>query len=290
MRLRRAGDSTSPRQDTGGPFDPLRGHTWAREGATLKFRWPALENGTYSLVVEAPGFAEPLLVLADVVVPAPANGDPRLDPLDLRELVGTLLVRIPSGLAEGTRVLVFPQPQADDRVWDGFEMGRELRIAVPKRPVDLLFAASERRPTMVRGAVDVVDVTLEPWPRVELRVLGADALPAGVQLRAYARSPGKPEKPERQYRTANSGGGLSLYLAAPTSAPEVKDGVAMLTVGEGVSDLAFWVALDPRGRPTPLKKFTPNQIVAGAPVTVHLDADELRAAIEKLQQDAPSKK
>lgn len=271
--------------------DPLRGQGWEMNGAETKYRWPALESGTYVLRVESPGLAEPLLTVPDVVVPAPEGGDARLAPLDLRDAIATLRVQVqvppPSDerRGRGQDVYVFPQPQADDREWSGVQTNGEVVLAVPKRPVDLVIASSGLRPATVRGATGSVAVTLEPWPTVEVRVLGAEALPAGAQLYLSARAAGKPVRDSRRYVLEYASGGLDGLIGQPTSSAAVADGLATLAVGDGAFDLGVYLLLEKRGSGTSLKQFSPSQVVAGAPVTVQLDADEVRAVVERLQRE-----
>jgi hypothetical protein len=298
LRLQHPGASPPPSPKDGDRFgrrDPLRGEPAGSDATQAKYRWPALESGTYELRVELSGFADAQVTVPDVVVPAPAGGDARLLPLDVRDAIGTLRVQVhmptPGVDERGNRsVYVFPQPQAPDRDWGGVQIGDETVMAVPKRPVDLLIASTGMRPASVRGATGSVDVTLEPWPKVELRVLGTEALPAGAELRAMGLAPGRSARNRMRYALEYSSGGLDNLLEPATGYELVKDGVATLSVGDGAYDLSFYLTLEQRGRGAALKKFTPGQIVAGAPVTVQLDADEVRAAVEKLQQAAPAKK
>jgi hypothetical protein len=178
---------------------------------------------------------------------------------------------------------VFVQPQPDPQEWSGFTVGKaEAVLPMPKRAVDLLIAAEGRRPVTVRGARGDVEVTLEEWPGTEVRFLGAEALAAGAMLRASGRPPA--ETRHLRYRVAWGAGDLDYLLRPRGNSVLVKDGVATLVIGEGAARLSVWVQLEERGRALALKQVTPSEIFAGAPITVQLSADEIRAAVESLQQ------
>ncbi len=153
-----------------------------------------------------------------------------------------------------------------------------------------MIAMDDHRPVTLRGAVDAAEVTMEPWPTVPVTCLGIEALPADAILRISARGANDGKQDERRYRTEWGAGSLVGLLAPSTGVAEVKDGVAELQVGEGVHTLSAYLSLEARGRGRLLQQLTPNEIVAGAPVTVQLAVDEVRSAVAALQQQAANAK
>jgi hypothetical protein len=273
--------------------DPLQARPLAKVDGTTPYSWLALPAGTYDLRVEAAGSAEPFLQIPDVVVPAPEDGDPRLLAIDLRELVTTLRVRVERPGQDPTNragPILFLLPQADEREWRGELAIGELVLPVPKRPLELLVACEGCQPTTLRGVVDRATVTLQPWPTVPVTFQGLEALPSGARLQAaaHALNPGK--RDERRYRTVGRGGMLEHLLAPSPYLVEVQDGAVSLPVGDGVHSLSVYLTLGSDQRSKGLKQLAPNQLVAGAPVTVQLSADEIRTVVAELQKQAAKAK
>ncbi|MFO1031512.1 MAG: hypothetical protein U1F60_10555 [Planctomycetota bacterium] len=274
-------------------FDRLHARAQAKSDGTTPYAWFALPAGTYDLRIEAAGSAEPFVEVPNVVVPSPEGGDPRLLEIDLRELVTMLRVRVAGPSQDQTRretPMVFVLPQANELEWQGILANTELVLPVPKRPVDLLVACEGCRPVTLRGVVDGATVTMEPWPTVAVAFQGLEALPAGalLQAAAHAARPGK--RDERGYRTQGRSGMLSHLLAPSSYLVDVQDGAVSLPIGDGVYSLSVYLRLGPDQRPKGLKQLTPNQLVAGAPVTVQLSADEIRSVVADLQQQAAKAK
>lgn len=267
--------------------DPLLAQARGPVDGAIPYTWAALPAGTYDLRVEAIGSATPFLEVSDVVLPAPSGGDPRLRAIDLRELVTTLRVRVELTGQDATRrevPMVFLLPQTNEQEWQGVPADTELVLPVPKRPVDLMVACEGYRPATLRGAVGNATVTLRPWPTVQVTFTGREALPAGANLQASARAANAGKRDERRYSTPWRSGMLSTLLAPPMSRTDVKDGVVDLPVGDGVHGLSVYVSLAPGKRGKSLKQLQPNELVAGAPVTVQLSADEIRSVVAELQQ------
>jgi hypothetical protein len=199
-----------------------------------------------------------------------------------------LRVRVTKSRPDNNRTVVFLQPQPEDRDWSGSTVVKgEAVLPVPKRPVDLLVACQGMRPLAVRSAVGSVEVTLEPWPSLELRFPAAEALPSGASLRAVLNPPASARRSTR-YLLEQGSGQLDSLLRAQASAV-VKDGVASLPIGEGTMRLSVFVQLGDRGRPTALAQVDPREVAAGAPVTVQLSPEEIRTAVESLQGTAGKK-
>ncbi len=271
--------------------DPLQAQPQAKTDEATPYAWAALPAGTYTLRVEAGGLAEPYAVVADVVLPPPEGGDPRLLGIDLRPVMTTLRLRVKTNgeATEGRRQpILFLQPQADEKQWRGLQCAiGEAVLPVPKRPVDLMVVMDECRPVTLRGAVDAAEVTLEPWPTVQVTCQGIEALPPGANLSVIVRGPNAGKRDDRRYRTEWRAGPLENLLGTPNSSnssAEVKDGVATVQVGDGVHSVSVYLSLGARGRGKSLKQVAPNQLVAGAPVTLQLSADEIRSLVAELQQ------
>lgn len=292
LRLQPRTPATNDTQARGpGPFrmrgDPLLAQARAPVDGVVPYTWSALPAGTYDLRVEAIGSAAPFVVVQDVVVPEPAGGDPRLLAIDLRELVTTLRVRVElTGQDANSREtpMVFQLPQANEQEWQGVPANTELVLPMPKHPVDLLVACDGYHAETLRGAVGSATVTLRPWPTVQVTFTGREALPAGAHLRASAHATNAGKRDERRYSTPGRGGMLGDLLAPPMSLAEVKDGVIDLPIGDGVHGLSVYLSLAPGKRGKFLKQMQPNELVAGAPVSVHLSADEIRSVVAELQQ------
>lgn len=268
--------------------DPMQARPQAKVDGATPYVWAALPAGTYTLRVESAGLAEPYAEVPDVVLPLPEGGDPRLLGIDLRDRMATLRVRVERNGEDPERhegSEAFLLPQAEDQEWMGMPLqGRETVLPVPKRPVDLLVACEGCRPVTLRGVVDSATVTLEPWPTVQVTFQGLEALPPGSVLEATASATNAGKRDERRFSTEWRSSSLSSLLGPSTHLTQVQDGVVSLPFGDGVHSLSVYVRLGPDQRAKELKQVTPNELVAGAPVTVQLSADEIRSVVAELQQ------
>ncbi|MCU0867485.1 MAG: hypothetical protein MUC36_27195 [Planctomycetes bacterium] len=297
LRLQPHDRAVAPKAQDGrrwGRDDPLQAKPQAKTDAATPYAWAALPAGTYTLRVEAGGLAEPYAVVADVVLPQPEGGDPRLLGIDLRPVMTTLRLRVTThGEASDPRdqPILFLQPQALEQEWRGLQFAiGEAVLPAPKRPIDVMVCMEGCRPVTLRGAVDTAEVTMEPWPTVPVSCLGLDALPSGATLSISARAANAGQRDERRYRTEWRAGSLANLLTPSAGATEVENGVARLQVGDGVHTLSAYLSLEARGQGKLLQQLTPNEIVAGAPVTVQLAVDEVRSAVAALQQQAADAK
>jgi hypothetical protein len=267
--------------------DRLRAREGGHADGVARYRWDAVPPGAYTLRVEALGLAAPFTTIPDVVVPPPAGGDPRLLRIDLRERVGVLRVLVENPTERGG--LVFFEPPHDDGPRRGFRLaGKETLLPAPKGPADLLVVAADFRPQRIVGASGSVTVRFEPWPRVDLRFVGAE-VPADVTLRVS----GSPLDPvpgaDRQFVADWGGGSMSQFLL-PRSSQVVADSAATLPVTDGVTRLQVRVAFGERGRSVSLNDVTPNEIVAGTAVTMTLSPEEITAAVATMRQQTNEKK
>jgi hypothetical protein len=271
--------------DFGRKPSPLRAQPQVARDEFVSYRWGPLEAGDYRLRVEAAGIGT-VATVPDIRLPLPPGGDARLAPLDLRGAVATLAVRLTLPPAEGATddVCAFVQPQANELRWEGVTLrgGRRV-LLVPPGPVDVFFGAEGRRPMLVRGATDEVDVVLEPWPTVEVQLLCPVPLPDGVTLSCGAGEVGAADARQRWYQTDGSGGNLEkLTRASRYGGSELRDGRAVLVLGDGPQRL--FVGLAHGSGPTvPLRQGVPERVVAGPAVVVTLAPDEVTAAIATLR-------
>jgi len=72
---------------------------------------------------------------------------------------------------------------------------------------------------------------------------------------------------------------------APREPQPVENGVAAVPMGDGVMRLQVYLSLGANGGNVELVRFTPQEIVGGAPVTITLAADEIRSVLAARPQD-----
>lgn len=185
--------------------------------------WRDITPGRYTLELRLEGVAKPLLSLADVEVPGPAAGDPRLLGIDLRSLVQVVTVRVAAAapftdrLARATLQLPIPQQpptgRTEFRVVDGVA-----RCLLPAGPRDLFVRCPDLQTVALAGVQGEVTVVLQPWPEVQLTFPDLPALPAGVTVTASL---------------AVDADTLALHELQPNERREISNGTAMLRVGPG---------------------------------------------------------
>lgn len=171
----------------------LRGNALVAPGGRVDTFWSGVERGTYSLVVRLGGVADPLLVIPDVLVPGPKGGDARLGSIDLRPMLQLVTLRVldragrpflDDPLREFVRygyVVMDSQPQDGKSVFE--VRTRDACLLVPRTVPAVWFATLGFRPQWVplTGA-NPIDVRLEAWPRVALRLATGTVLPDGCEV------------------------------------------------------------------------------------------------------------
>jgi hypothetical protein len=259
-----------------------------RGGEQVRAEWSALVAGTYTLHVALPGHPAPLLELPGIAVPMPAAGDARVQPLDLRGLMRWLQIDVRvAGVGKPVpkNWLLFPQPQpvGADVVWGGSMVsGNRGQMLLGPAVRELLVVGEGFVPQRVEVAGDAVSVVMQPWVELELLLAPGTELPAGTRVGVALRTPFA-ELDEQSFRTSRSGGSLGRSLQPQATAAEFVDGRATLLIGDGVHRLTVTLWRGNLGYPLP--RATPGEVVAGGPVTVVLDAGEVRAVAERLPPD-----
>ncbi|MBL8738373.1 MAG: hypothetical protein JNL12_18225 [Planctomycetes bacterium] len=269
------------------------------EAGRARYEWSAVEPGKYALQICVPGCAEPLLSIDDVVLPLPDSGDPRLASIDLRQVLRVVTLRLEALEDGGERRLAmdrdlhaFLQPQEDPAAWEGFLLRPPAAaLLLPSRPVSMLVASRSGPPATVSipPSVEVVDIERTKWPELELRLAPGTVVPDGCELYARLLPKGGPGAGRflAQYRGSSSSGVLAdLLRPAEAMGLLTLDRSTRSAIGDGVAELRIAMRCGTRHRD--LQRFTPNEVVAGAPVTITLDAAELAAAAKALApKDAP---
>ncbi|MEZ6038600.1 MAG: hypothetical protein R3F29_14050 [Planctomycetota bacterium] len=277
-------------------LDPSLGEYTGRaagESGAHRFTWRALPDGRYTLrFFGAP--QAPLLEIPDVVLPLPDGGDARLVDIDLRQLVTPLhvTVKIDETFTDraGRGVMVFALPQPADADWYGIKaLNGECVLAAPRGPIDLLVKEDASMPTTLSGVQDEAEVTIRPWPSVEVTFAGIDALPEGAQLSANARmeDPAVRNRDRRRYHVDGSSGMVENLYRANRDSGRVEDGKITLQLIDNVTPLHVSLRFGRHSKQ--LTQFSPNQLVAGQPVTVQLSIEELQQVVAELQAQGDGK-
>ena len=274
------------------PADNRRASVGGSDAAAATCRWLAVEPGIYTLRVTLRGSSEPLLEVADVAVPLPAGGDPRLQPLDLRASLRHVDLRLLDARGQdlSRAAMVFVQPQADPQRWCGARVsGRPAKLPLPMRAQTILVASEGCRPTTAVVPADVVEFAMrvDPWPRVEIALADPAVIPEGLQLSIHAqpaasRRSGSYAFPQGGSRQSGDLAGLFRPEAGSVVLRRDAPGATVVVGDDGPATLVCYLRRGDRYRR--LARCTPNEVVAGAPVTITLDAAEIAAAAAALAE------
>lgn len=262
---------------------PLDGAAGVPPGARL--RWPDVPRGRYRLAVGPVGWPEPAIELRDVDLPQPAEGDPRLADLDLRPHVRFARVRVkrpPLASDEQEVAAVFVDPEAQPAAeWVGFPVQAGVaRVALPKRPVDLLVGATGCRPAALFRVRGDCDVELQAWPRAQLEFVGLPPLPDDVELKVSGLEAGAPQHPG-VFRAGPHHDRLERLLEDRAIARCNAAGVVAVPAQSRPGTFGVW--LIGAGHLVQLQRLSTDQLPAGPlRVRVQLDADEVAAALAEL--------
>ncbi|MFN7590874.1 MAG: hypothetical protein ACK501_06115 [Planctomycetota bacterium] len=276
----------------GRPADNRRGYAMRAKNDAATFQWSAVEPGTYTLRAAVLGGSEAALEVANVIVPASSGGDPRLAPLDLRGSLRLVALQVldPRGDEVGNGAHLFLEPQANPRHWSGaLLLGRSARALLPVHSQSVLVVRDGCRPTKAVVPADVAEfaVRIEPWPRVELALADPTLLPEGCELRLYA-SPAA-SRQTGSFSVRGHSGELESWFRPDASMIVLQRGapVGKVVVGDGPCTLSLYLQRGEHQRG--LRRFTPNVVVAGAPVTITLDAAEVAAVAAALNEPQKAK-
>lgn len=271
----------------------ILGNSLVAPGGRVDTFWSAVDRGTYSLVVRLLGVAEPLLVIPDVMVPGPKGGDARLGSIDLRPMLQIVTLRVFDrvgrplgdeplhGLPRDAYIVLDSQPHEASSVFEVFT--RDARLLVPRTVTAVWFATLGFRPQWVPlTGSNPIDVRLEAWPRVALRLATGTVLPEGCELvvRGVAE-----RAPEARRVEVLPGAGFSIGdLMQPA------EGVAVLQQPdrEALLEVDHWapeLQLRRGDRTCSLLRSAFSdwpEARTGRGVTITLDLDELAAAAAAL--------
>jgi hypothetical protein len=255
-----------------------------------RVRWPDVPRGRYRLQLGPAGWPEPALELRDVELPLPGDGDPRLASLDLRPHVRFVRVRVqrpPLASDEPDLAVVFVDPFAQPAAeWVGFPVQAGVaRVALPKRPVDLLVGATGCRPGSLQRVRSDCAVELQPWPRAQLEFVGLPPLPDDVELKVSGLLAEAPQHPG-VFRAGPHRDRLERLLEDRAVARANAAGLVWVPAQARPAEFGVWL-IGP-GHLVPLQRLSTNQLPAGpGRVRVQLDADEVSAALAELAAQRP---
>jgi protocatechuate 3,4-dioxygenase beta subunit len=168
--------------DPSAPPDPFgRGTTQVQSSG--KFEYRVLRPGTYNLRLRLGSSDHVFLELAGLMVTAgEVCADPRLNPLDARGLIRSLLIRAVD--ADGKKISQF----SVFRIKPGGEMDNfyahdgELRLPHEGAPVDLILQSDGFLRTRLQGVTSDQTVTLRRAPRVRIQITNPGVIPAGFEV------------------------------------------------------------------------------------------------------------
>ncbi|MFK7741679.1 MAG: hypothetical protein AB8H80_15280 [Planctomycetota bacterium] len=185
------------------PPETLLTHPVHIAGERYEARWPAAPAGRYHVSLELWGRQQPLRVIENVVVPAPAprGGDPRLADIDLRDEVQCITVRFADALGKPLPVkglLAYEQPSQSDLSLAYVVHGPSVCLPVPRGLRQLRALIQGHPPTPIRiepdrGRSQPITVRLHDWPTVAVRVSSPADVPSDLQF-AVAIAPSERER------------------------------------------------------------------------------------------------
>jgi hypothetical protein len=247
--------------------------------AVRELRFAGVPRGRYQLHVGPAGWGEPAVVVRDVELPLPPEGDSRLDGLDLRPHVRMVRVRVarpprPRGSRDLAAVFV-DAPTLPSDEWCGFPVvNGTARVALPLRPVELLVAAVGCRPQTLRAVRGDAQVELMAWPRLTVDLQGVPELPPGLQAVIVCRAAEPKEQVRALFRVGAERGALrELLETAPPTMHVDGDGDLPALAAPAPCSLLL---MAPWGERL-LDDVTPRQLPAG-PGRVRLQVDAAAAA------------
>ena len=207
-----------------------------QSGERHDLQWPAVPNGSYTLELTLPTRKEPILAIADVVVPPPEGGDPRLVDIDLRGALrkATLHVFDAEGKpAEHDMGVVFAFGLPEQSEWQGqIFHDNKVELLLPAGPADLLLAMRGYRPQRATCVGERLDVRLDPWPTIEV-LAGGLQVPADMQLHVRLTPVADGNANNTRYRAQWNSGSRSELMQPQTWWQEFENGRVKLPIGDG---------------------------------------------------------
>ncbi len=256
-------------------------------GERRNLHWPTVRRGTYTLEVRSWFDSQPTVRIPNVVVPPAADGDRRIEDIDLRGALRVLAVRVlaangePDPNAYGT---VFAAGQAATERWRGFRFQDAVfRLLVPKRPLDLLFVSRDLPPQAFRVDGDRLDVRLPPWPTVQLVIADMPPLPDDLSVIARLSPVDRREiAVHEQWDTDQT----VVLNDLPSAFVRAVAGRLELPIGEGPHELSLGLQ-HRNGRIEFGLLEQETRITANAtPPTIRISAERWEAAIRSIQEAA----
>lgn len=133
--------------------------------------WGALPAGSYKLTIAATGSV--VTEIPDIVLPLPADGDPRLVDIDLRQLLRVVSLRVSGADSQQGEDAISFAVSVRDEASDNHAIDygyRALELLLPRRPVQALVIAEGHRPHALRIDREDVEVKLDGWQKLTVRV------------------------------------------------------------------------------------------------------------------------
>ncbi|MBL9077449.1 MAG: hypothetical protein JNL08_08100 [Planctomycetes bacterium] len=224
---------------------------WTTDGQHHRLQWSALRAGTYTLELRLWSQPEPVLRLADVQVPGPDGGDPRLGAIDLRSLVRVVELHCTDleGAPLGEDAVVFAPGQHPAATWAAKDLhqGSPGRLLLPVQGArELLVGAEGFRPRVVAVTGAHADVRLEPWPRLEVRIANLPARPPGVSVEVQLDPPAPGSEGDAMYHSQAYRRSRAEILQVGMQCRRFDGSRVDLTIGDGPHRLWLRLADDVR--------------------------------------------
>jgi len=261
----------------------LRAIAWNENNSDARWnlQWAAMPAGSYALDLFVATGTEPILRIADIRVPVPPGGDPRLEDIDLRQALRIVKTRLldPTGqLLENIDGFVTPANATADR-WSTIFYNAEFALLLPRAPTELLFVPGNHRPMRVFCDREQLDVKLESWPTIDVEVADLPKLPADVRVTVSL----EPIDPVRTpYRTQWNDAAEFLPFATEWSFGWLEGNRTSMPIGEGKYRVVMRVAGDEFT--IPLTGVTPAEILGSTrSVKLTAPADEWTRALREAE-------
>ena len=272
----------SPRDAARDLTTRLRGDAVADADGRGVIRWDLLPPDTYTLRVEIWLQRREVLAIPGIVAPPPGEADPRLANIDLRDALRVVTLRVRThdgGELADAHVTVFAASPTVGVPWRAMSLWwPPMQLLLAPEPYDLTVCVPGNRPALARGNAPTIDVRMEPWPLVTVRVAGAAELPPGTKVEARFVGPERPAVP---FEDDRFGGDCNDHLYPRSEDVPVEDGVARLPIGDGPHTLRVAIANESARTDVDLPA-TITALPSQAEVAVAIPADAWQQALARL--------